>query len=665
MSVYKVKPGIHKNFPINIFTRVEQDIIYRLSSEWYITTGGYLEVGESSSYRYLLFKPTDHYQERFNISREIITVFSLYPDFLPRTLDAFDAAAKRHQSLRIERVCGVLISQDSEIESKMQSLLKKDAEHQVVVPFSYSEFTGDSWDSYLVRNKFTANFYSRNLFDFKSPLKRDTYFFGRSDLVQRLASRHKSGENSGLFGLRKTGKTSIVYGVRRRIEADGGICVFLECESPSFHMKRWFKTLKFIIDEIKTQNKLSVSTSNEELYVEENAASVFERDLRKIQGNAKKGSILLIFDEVEHLTPGVSISSHWRDGRDFIYFWQTLRSIFQKNESLLSYLISGTNPKCVEIDRIHGADNPIFCQIPCEYIQPFDVPQTRDMVRTLGKIMGLKFDELLYSRLTEDFGGHPFLIRMMCSHIHEIVSSERPVKVGRTTYEEGMELFEDSSSSYVDMILSVLKEFYNDELEMLQLLAIQDIETFEWFVSQSREYTNHLEGYGLLGKDRGKFFFKIEAVRKSLININKYKKINLSEVEILAEISERRNKIEPKLRSIARKYLRQFYGEDKAKEITLNIYGGKRKLEGYTLSYREIFDPNKINVFFEDIRKIIIKEWDVFQNVFDRDKERFDLAMKVVNKYRIDAHAKSITQEEFSHFRVQVTWLENRIEEQE
>ena len=61
--------------------------------------------------------------------------------------------------------------------------------------------------------------------------------------------------------------------------------------------------------------------------------------------------------------------------------------------------------------RIQDIDNPIFNQIPCQYIPAFSVEQTADMVKTLGYIMGLKFDDIVCAKLTEDFGGHPFLIR--------------------------------------------------------------------------------------------------------------------------------------------------------------------------------------------------------------------------------------------------------------
>jgi len=279
--------------------------------------------------------------------------------------------------------------------------------------------------------------------------------------------------------------------------------IFIDCQSPSFHKKRWFSALYYIISELKSQNKkISIKTSDESRYSEENAASVFEKELVKIYNQTGKKSFLLIFDEIEHITPGISASEHWKVGLDFVFFWQTLRSIFQKHNQLFSYLIAGTNPRCVEIDRINGVDNPIFCQIPYEYIPPFNLSQTTQMVRKLSRIMGLKFDETIYGNLTEDFGGHPFLIRNVCSVINKLVSeNQRPVRIDKSIYQSAVRSFNEKYSDYIEMILSVLKEYYNDEFEMLKYLALGDIKTFDDLANLSKDYTNHLLGYGILDKN--------------------------------------------------------------------------------------------------------------------------------------------------------------------
>lgn len=657
-------PGIHPGFEYSYFNSDEIKIINKFKSEFYLTKSGILRIGLKSEYKYLLIKPTNSYQELFNIEKEIILVFSPYEIFEPRTLDAFDGIQKKLQNFRIEKVCSILISKDDKIDTRIDDLIIHEPEYQVLVPFSYNELLND-FDSFYIRNKFKKYFYSRDLFAFKSPLKRDIYFFGRNDLIHKIVSRHKSKENSGIFGLRKTGKTSIIFGVQRNIKLINGITVFIDCQSPSFHVKRWNNALSYIIEEIKNQNNLKVLVSDKEKYTEENAAELFEKDIKRIYKKLDKQSILLIFDEIEHITPNVSLSEHWRTGNDFILFWQSLRSIFQKNNNYFTYLIVGTNPKSIETPIINGIDNPIYNQIPYEYIEPFSVSDTRSMVRKLGRIMGLKFDEEIYSKLTEDFGGHPFLIRNVCSVINKTVLTERPVRIDKITYNKGKIKFNKEYNNYYEMIISVLKEYYPDEFEMLKFLALGDIKTFKEFQELSPEYTNHLLGYKIIDVNNNNYFFKIDSLKDYILDKNKYRKISLTDEEKIEEISKRRNSIEPKLRVIIRRVLFTNYGENEAKRITLNIMGKDREKKYYSFSLKNIFDSNKSIIFLEDLRKIIINEWALFKNIFGNDKNEFDTYMKNINKFRIDAHAKSISDEEMEYIRVCFSRIEKLIENYE
>ena len=172
----QVFPGINSQVSLWRFDPDERKIIQKLSSELYITNSGEeLHLGPTSTYHYFLIKPTDFYREMFNLEREIVVIFSRYLRFEPRTLDAIDAAFKRNQKLRLEKICSIVISKDSAIESKVIDLLRSQPEERVLVPFSYDELLGKT-DSYFIRNRFKKHFYTRDLFAFEGPLKKDLYF---------------------------------------------------------------------------------------------------------------------------------------------------------------------------------------------------------------------------------------------------------------------------------------------------------------------------------------------------------------------------------------------------------------------------------------------------------------------------------------------------------
>ncbi|WP_202701932.1 AAA family ATPase [Flavobacterium sp. UGB4466] len=659
----KTYPGINPQVKLIHFTEDEQKIIKKISGEWYITNGGgEFNLGPTSQYKYFLIKPTDNYKELFNIELEIIVIFSNYTTFETRSLDAVDFVEKKYQSLRLEKLCCVLISNDENVVDRIGELAKNDQESQIVVPFSYSELLSNS-DSYFLRNRFKAHFYTRDLFAFESPLKKDLYFFGRSDLVLKLVNRHKSNENTALFGLRKTGKTSVIFGVKRVLDSLGEHTVFIDCQNPSMHKRRWNSALWYILEEIKNQVCPTLVIKEEIEFTELNAALQFESVLKQAKEKLKEKSILIVFDEIENITFNTSPSQHWTNDLDFVLLWQSIRTVFQKNTNLFSFFIVGTNPNAIETAQIKGKDNPIFNQIYFEYIPNFDVPQTREMVRKLGRIMGLQFEEIIYSKLTEDFGGHPFLIRHVCSIINKISDSERPIRVDKYLYEKAKAKFHSEFSSYVEMILGVLKNFYPSEFDMLKYIALDDMKTFNELAIVSPEFTNHLLGYKIIDKNNDHYSFKIDAIKDYLLTKHKYEKALDSPKERYKEISERRNSIEPKLRKIARNQLLAHLGKADATVKYLAVLGDPRKTKYSGLSYSQLFNARDCEIYFEDIRKTIIKHYDIFKNIFGSNKDDFDHKMQVVNKFRSDAHAKDVTKEEMDVFRLCISYIETKIEE--
>jgi hypothetical protein len=285
-------------------------------------------------------KPTPMFSEMFNIEREIIVVLSPYPNFEPRSLDFFDAAQRDLSDLRVESVCRVLISEDPEVERKVTDLLKTDPEQPIVIPFTYRELAS-TYDDFFLRNRFRRHFYTRDLFGFLSPLRKDLYFFGRSQLLQEIVNKHRSGEHTGLFGLRKSGKTSIIYAIERHLRTHGGEFLSIDCESPSVHGLRWYELLEKLAQSYAEVRSSGVKNGDSARYSAKRAADSFSADILSIHKSRKPIPLLILFDEIERISPRTGSSPHWRAGEDFVYFWQTLRGFYQRHQEVL-YLFSGS-----------------------------------------------------------------------------------------------------------------------------------------------------------------------------------------------------------------------------------------------------------------------------------------------------------------------------------
>jgi len=657
-------PGIHPQFVQSRFDDRTQRLIKRLASQWYVTwSGEHLRLA-ASHYDYFLIKPTPMFSEMFNIERELIVVLSPYQRFEPRSLDAFDAAENRLADLRVESVCRILISEDPDIEKKVTNLLKTDPEQPIVIPFTFDELCS-SYDDFFVRNRFRKHFYTRDLFSFLSPLRKDLYFFGRSELLQTIISKHRSGEHSGIFGLRKSGKTSIVYAIERHMAAHDGEVLSIDCENPSIHGCRWYELLEKIVNEYKALRKSNYHIKSNDRYTDKLAADSFTEDMLKIHRFKKPKPLLILFDEIERISPTTGSSEHWRDDTDFIFFWQTLRAFYQRNQQVLTYILVGTNPSCVEQPMIMGHDNPLFASIQPTYVPPFTIHQTREMVRKLGRYMGLSFDELLYAKFVEDFGGHPFLIRQFCSIVHQICPGDRPARVDRALYDKVMHKFTESQESYLEMIVNVLRDWYQDEYDMLRFLAQGDHSTFSQFATDHSSFTRHLIGYGLITQSPHGYTFNIETLRDYLENLHRYERQNMTDDEKVAEISDRRNKIEKLLRVALRNTLRAALGRKAAGEVVIKSIHENRRRSFATSDIDVLLAKHSSPLFFDELISIVMRKWDDhLKNIFEMDKRRAEFILKEINECgRPDAHAKYVDGDEFTQLRLHFKKLESVLED--
>lgn len=319
------------------------------------------------------------------------------------------------------------------------------------------------------------------MFAYATPLKTDAYFFGRAEVIQGLYGKYITGENGCLFGLRRIGKTSTLYAVMRNMALRDEPAVYIDCSDPSFHRNRWNTALHLIISKLYEHYniKISIRIHIEQDYDDKNASKCFDDDLYAAYNALGKKRILIILDEIEHISANVSASEHWSKENDFLYFWQSFRSIFQNKPWLFSFIISGVNPRAIEMPVVNGIDNPIYRFLTPSYLPFFSIEEVKEMIKSIGSYMGILFDEEIFTYLADDFGGHPFLIRQVCSNIHKTITQKRPYKYSRFNYEKDRDLHIRSIQDYVGLVVDVLRERYPDEYNMMEYLAQGDNKTFD------------------------------------------------------------------------------------------------------------------------------------------------------------------------------------------
>ena len=427
-----------------------------------------------------------------------------------------------------------------------------------------------------------------------------------------------------------------------------------------------YRLQQFIIQSLITSiEEIEDLNDNIELhktYEIKNATIQFQDDLLKIYNYISKKRILFIFDEIENISFDISPTEHWNNGEDFILFWQSIRSIYQKNPSVLSFVIAGVNPKAIETPTVNGFDNPIYRMITPTYLKFFDNKSVSDMVGSIANYMGLDFDNEIYTYLTEDYGGHPFLIRQVCSKIHQETTKNRPAKVSKYFYKENKLIYERHLSDYIELIIEVLRRWYPNEYNLIEYLAIDDTNSFETEIKKSEKVIEHLLGYNIIEKSASSYYIRIEAVKKYIIENTKLTKSITKIEDKWKMIAEKRNQLELSLRKLVKFTIILNNGKVKGKEDFLKIVSSSdtRKERLNTLSFDELFTDIS-EIYFEDLRKYIEKNWSNFEKVYG-DKQLFDIYMPLINKHRIDAHAKDIDEQTLNILILAIEWVSSKTE---
>lgn len=655
------KVGIIKRVKIR-GRRIEKNIVMSFSKHFLVTFSNEVTF-KYSEYVFDFLKPTNDFKRKFNLFNEILLLFSRYSEYDARTLDFVDKTLTQYEN-RLDKICIILISNDEDIERKIINSNSDNKDSRIIVPFTYNELKYNNFNFQNIESKFRRYFYNRDLFALESPLKSEAYFYGRSKIVNDLYGKYTLGEHSGLFGLRKVGKTSVLFALERNMQVRGGKSIYIDCQDTAVHKARWFELLFDIIQNIKDKYGLnSMKTNEEEKYNERHASKCFKRDLEAIKLKLDNEKILLIFDEIEYISFKLSPTDYWKDGDDYISFWQTIRAINQKTEGLFSFIIAGVNPFCIEQSMVNEFDNPIFSLIKPIYLELFDIEDVTLMVKSIGGYMGIHFDKEIFTSLTNDYGGHPFLIRHVCSLINKQIGIKRPYKVSKYEYQARKAEYDNKINNYIKLIMSVLQNWYPKEYELLEILVVEGNEEFKEKVFNvygidAANIIEHLFGYGIIEEVNENYYITIDAIKKYIMNQTKLEKKLVNNQEKWATINLRRNKIEGSIKQIIVAVLKSNFGKKTKDEVLKHIPKGRREsLRQFEL--KEIFDNY---LYFSDLKNIINARWKMFEKIFV-DKQKFQYFFDYINNKRVDAHNKSISNDDMGILLIAFKWFDEIIDQ--
>lgn len=594
-----------------------------------------------------LMKPSQDISQMFGFEKELLLLHSPYKSIQARTISiAEDILSVPPFDTRADKVLFGVISGAQDLEPVIKSLMTDNNDARVVIPFSANELLSFN-DRFSVQNRFRRFLFDRDLFDMSQPISHDTFFFGRTSFVVSLVDSLRQGENVGLFGLRKMGKTSILFRLKNIIEKQGvGRVLYIDLQDSKFYQLRWWKLLEKIA--------VSLHSGGQSDWTADNASERFLKVVDNLKKTHRNKKFIIAFDEIEHIAPGEGrrMLPHWDE--DFLHFWKTLRAIQNQNRHI-SFIVCGVNATVIETPIFSGHDNPLFNMAKKHYVPSFDESEIKLMVQTLGKYMGLRFDEKIFSYLKKTYGGHPMVVRQACSYVAKNIASDayRPFSLGledfeSTERERGLSLF-----TFVEQALSTLKSWYKTEYEMLSLLATGDAAGFSDFEEAEPNYAAHLRAYELV---RSSAPPEVSMAVVADYLCGEQRRITRGKSPLLvptSSLSDRqqkigchRNALEPKLRSFIARTLKAKFGLNKWFQKVTRCQRTEFVDKYSRLSAQDYMEQ----LYFSDLLTIIVSNWDVFSIVENAPsdaritKKQFEVIMESVNSSRVDAHAGDISE---------------------
>lgn len=445
-----------------------------------------------SDIAYFFLEPEAGIRETYGFNQEILLIYSSYQTIEPRTIQAAEELlATAPAKGRVDNLSYILVSEDPNVRRWVSEYILGNQEARIIVTFFAQDLRDNRADTWFVRNALNLQHYSRDLFDYRLPLEKDTYFFGREDIVLPYHDSINRAENKGIFGLRKTGKTSLIFKLKRMLQSDRRyLFLYYDCKSPSIRMLRWNELLQKTSEDI-SQFFPSEIKLNTDRFNEKRAADTFAR---VVSGTPSDSRIVLVFDEIEYISPIATMDKHWH--QDFIPFWQSFWDC-QSRFRRISAIIAGVNPTIVEADTFGGIQNPLFGIVSYQFLRGLGRPDLARMLRILGRRMGLVFEDSAIDYLGDRYGGHPLLTRIACSILNSSLTIMRPTVITVPLLQRDEDSRDSDLVFYCRHVVSELRQFYPDEYSMLELLATKRTRDF-LELSEAHSYIKHLLSYGII-----------------------------------------------------------------------------------------------------------------------------------------------------------------------
>lgn len=388
--------------------------------------------------------PSPAISQQFDVSLEIpllIATFSGSTTLEPRVLRHLDTSPQLRGSTTADKDLAILVASDRRAYDFVKD--RKRFAFPILVLHT-DDLAEGAYRNRNLRSELARVMRSMNHFDFSNEIRQAADFYGRIEEMDSLTSLAVAGQSVGVFGLRRAGKTSLLYRVADALRDKSIDSVYIQLNAviDADHLR---ETIVEGLARAAIRKGVQIPPNSEMINKDGTIRSspavsrrwVYEADALL---DLLDEDLVVILDETDLANEDLAeFDDVELDERRLINrVLQQLRGLIQirndRGKRRLSFLSAGVAASIYTNAIRFGRDNQLFGFASARPLGPMSRDEMRQMVRSLGKRSGLKFDSYeLFNVLYEEYGGHPHLTRQACSliaeHAHKDETAEVPYRV--------------------------------------------------------------------------------------------------------------------------------------------------------------------------------------------------------------------------------------------
>ena len=316
-------------------------------------------------------------------------------------------------------------------------------------------------------------------------------YYRRDDLETQIQRYIDQGQPFGLFGLRRVGKTSMLFEMGRRLSF-GHACVSVQKSQNYISRSIWTVFLAAMKDWIQALHRLKVEPEKLSL-VEAHVLSQEHIDVEFLEEGVtrilhllpEKMRLVLFLDDADEFLPSASGQyNRFPDWREFLAF---LRMLFYDSEGRFVLGVAAFGSEIAYDTFGESSLNPWWRQIVPIVLRPFTHSECNQMVQDIGAMNAVYYTSDALDLLYEGTSGHPQVTRELCARLTEQVK-DRPHVVQVYEMNEAIRQFVADPFSSIEAIYKSLSR--QERAILIHLAREKQITSTELYQALKEEFTS-------------------------------------------------------------------------------------------------------------------------------------------------------------------------------